>query len=289
MRKNGKVLPRAARKVKQSEAGLDLLPDSVWQKFFPPGYMLNEESLALPDLFAPSHFVVAAKHLDAAAERENLAALRMSTSGSRQVVLARFQQVRTFYQADLVKKKEPATDLQNPASVWTRLKAMTPKDVKEFKNMDGQLFFATVAPWQVLYVPATFICVVPVLHETMVGIGRRVVVRDFMAAEDLSQYMLQLEQNTSIDMTPTENIVKLITEQNPNPKQLTNTASGEVTAEQVTVTEVAALVTAEQVIVTPEAAVPKKPPDAEASKIRSLQDRCNESEIDEAKADDKKK
>ena len=105
--------------------------------------------------------------------------------------------------------------------------------------------------------------------------------------------MLQLKQNTSIDMTPTEKIVKLITEQNPNPKQFTSTASGEVTAEQVTVAEVAALVTAEQVTATPEAAAPKEPPDAGAvaAEPPSKAPRIggNESESNEAKADDEKK
>ena len=214
-RKGGRILPRAARKMKQSEGGLDLLPDSVWQNFFPPDYMLKEDSLALPDLFVPAHFVIEAKHLDAAAERENLAAVRVSTNGSRQVVLARFQHVRQFLQAELVKKGQPATELQNPATVWTRLKVMSPADVTEFKNMRGELCFGTIAPWQALYVPATYICVDHVLHETVVGVGRRVVLQDAVGAEDLAQYNLQLKDTTTVDLTGSHKLEDLMKQTKP--------------------------------------------------------------------------
>ena len=67
--------------------------------------MTDIETSVTQQLFIPNIFAVEPGYLDASAEKERAASIRIAKSGTIQVTLARYQEVRTFMQAELLKNK----------------------------------------------------------------------------------------------------------------------------------------------------------------------------------------
>ena len=211
--RQSRTLPRVARKMVPSSGsgGVDILPKALFEKFFPMGAILPEvQTEATKGLFIPNLFAIESGYLEASAEKECSASIRIATTGNRQVVLARFQEVRTFLQAELVKTDNGFDALMDPSKIWNCLKSMDAEAMRKYKEMGSSIWFGSLAPHQALYTPAGFITVDHVLDGTVSGVSRRLLVGDITAADDLAAFVTQMQSVQNFPLQGMNDVIKMM-------------------------------------------------------------------------------